>query len=407
MSFWGVTTKAFTVISFQRGNKIRSGIYGFISFTNSVRLQYIADGVALAILLLCSMIYFVYWIKSTKSMIDNYSSISTLSSQTQTSSVIAQTNNYYEKLSSNGDSWFTYFRALVILSVFAIGFLVQDMIIFLTYFVRKISIKALSKRFLLLFLLDLAHSVLSIYLITKFVLNYNIERTLTRPEEKYYRMLLEIESDTLQPMHWFWYFIWVLIIRLFHMLIYFDEYGFGILIQTIVKMAIKVIRFLVLYFTIILAFSFVGYGLFYDIEDYSSLFKSYNTMFKSSLGGFDYSIYDNSTKSSSTAGRIYLSIYLLVSTILLLNFLIAILNDTYIEYINNGNGLQSKEMIKIRALYEENDYYQWLAKTHNLINFYMIILAPLVVMLKSKKLNKFILHIEYGVFNKNFLIKLK
>ena len=69
-------------------------------------------------------------------------------------------------------------------------------------------------------------------------------------------------------------------------------------------------------------------------------------------------VFDNSTKSSSTAGRLYLSIYLLVSTILLLNFLIAILNDTYAEYINNESGLQSKETIKIRAIYEENDYYQ-------------------------------------------------
>ena len=55
-------------------------------------------------------------------------------------------------------------------------------------------------------------------------------------------------------------------------------------------MATKVFRFLALYFTIILAFSFLGYGLFYDIEEYSTIIKSYNTMFKSSLGGYDYSI---------------------------------------------------------------------------------------------------------------------
>ena len=93
-------------------------------------------------------------------------------------------------------------------------------------------------------------------------------------------MLLEIETNKLQPMHWFMYFIWVLIARVFYYLIYFDEYGFSIFIQIMIKMTIKVFRFLVLYFVIVFAFSFVGYGLFYDIEDYSILIKSYNTMFK-------------------------------------------------------------------------------------------------------------------------------
>ena len=245
--------------------------------------------------------------------------------------------------------------------------------------------------------MDLVYSWLAVYWVIKFIYFYNIDRSLSRSEEKYYRMLLEIETNRLQPMHWFMYFIWVLTLRLFHYLIYFDEYGFGILIKIMIKMTIKVFRFLVLYFVIILIFSFVGYGLFYDVEDYSTLIKSYNTMFKSSLGGFDYSIYDNSTISSSTARRIYLSIYLLTSTIMLLNLLIALLNDTYTEYINNGSGLQSKEMIKVRVLYEQNDYYQWLALIHNLFNFYVLLLAPFVIILKSKRLNRIIILIEYNL----------
>ena len=81
---------------------------------------------------------------------------------------------------------------------------------------------------------------------------------------------------------------------------------------------------------------------------------------------------------------------------IILNFLIAILSDTYSEYINNGSGLQSKEMIKARILYEKNDSYQWLAKTLNVLNIYVLLLAPFVVIFKSKRLNKIILHIEFG-----------
>ena len=162
-------------------------------------------------------------------------------------------------------------------------------------------------------------------------------------------------------------------------------------------MAVKVVSFLIIYFTIMLAFSLVGYGLFYDVTDYSSLSKSFKTMFQSSLGGFDYTLFDNATYTSSTTGRIYLSIYLLVSAILLLNFLIAILNDTYVEYINNGRALQSKEIIKLRAIYEHHDHYQCLVKAPNLINFYMLFLAPFVILLKSRRLNRIILHIEYSI----------
>ena len=162
-------------------------------------------------------------------------------------------------------------------------------------------------------------------------------------------------------------------------------------------MAVKVVSFLIVYFTIMLAFSLVGYGLFYDVTSYSSLSDSFRTTFQSSLGGFDYTLFDNATYTSSTAGRIYLSIYLLVSAILLLNFLIAILNDTYDEYKHNGKGLQSKEIIKLRAIYEHHDYYQCLVKAPNLINFYILFLAPFVILLKSRRLNRIVLHIEYSI----------
>ena len=40
-------------------------------------------------------------------------------------------------------------------------------------------------------------------------------------------------------------------------------------------------------------------------------------MFGSSLGGFDFTLYENSSLTSLTAGKIYLGAYLLVSKILL------------------------------------------------------------------------------------------
>ena len=378
---------------FKREHKAKAGTFGYVAFYDSIRLLYVIETIGLVLILALFLSYFVLCIIKSKDMIDAYASISTLSSQTQTASVISQINSYYSILYSSGELWLSYFEAQISLAIIAICYFLHDLMILLSYFLRRISLKTLSSNFTLLLLIDAVHSGFAIYLFIKLVFYYNIDRTLSRYEEKYYAMFLEVKTSSLQPMHWFCYILTYLIFRNLYQQIYFGE--FGTLVQIIIKMAAKVIKFLTVYFIIVLMFSWVGYGLFYDIEDYSTLPKSFNTMFKSSLGGFDYTLYDNSTNTSSTAGRIYLSIYLLTSTILLLNFLIAILNDTYTQYINHGKALQSREIIKLRAIYERNDYYQWLVKAPNLMNFALIFLFPFVIIFKSKRLNKVILHIEY------------
>ena len=80
-------------------------------------------------------------------MKDTYTNITTLSSQTQTASVISQTNNYYSTLQSTGEEWFIDLRALIVLSAFTIGFFIQDSMILLTYFVKKNKYKSLKQKY--------------------------------------------------------------------------------------------------------------------------------------------------------------------------------------------------------------------------------------------------------------------
>ena len=377
-------------IIFGKENKMKAPTFGFASYVGSIRLQFLIETIGLLIVTIVYIIYFSLWISKTVEMNDTYNRI--------TSSVLpTDIDKYYSDLYSQGQDWFTYFKAWIVISVFTISFLIQDIMILLSYFVRRISIKALSPNVLLLILLDLVYAWFAIYLVIKFIFYYNIDRNLTRFEEKYYAMYLEIKTNSLEPMHCLSYIVWVLIFRFLYQQIYFGERG--ALVQIVIKMVAKIVNFLFIYFTIMLAFSLVGFGLFYDVTELSSLSSSFNTMFQSSLGGFDYTLFNNAINTSPLAGRIFLSIYLLVSSILLLNFLIAILNDTYTEYINNGRGLQAKEIIKLRAIYEHHDYYQCLVKAPNLINFYMIIFAPFVIIFKSSKLNRVILHIEFSIIH--------
>ena len=98
-------------------------------------------------------------------------------------------------------------------------------------------------------------------------------------------------------------------------------------------------------------------------------------------------------------------VYLLGFAVLIMIFLIAILTDTYSYYTGVANALHIKEMIKLRVIFEEDRHYQWLAKTPNLINFHMLIFAPIVIFFKSRKLNSFL--IRYIFINWNLFIIFK
>ena len=195
-------------IIFGKGSKVKAGTFGFSTYINSIRLQFLMETIGILITTVIYITYFVLWIAKSIDMRSTYAMITASSSPTDI-------NNYYAKLYSQGQDWFTYFRAWVIISAFMISFLIQDIMILLSYFVRRISIKSLSPNFMLLFLLDLVCAGFAIYLVIKFIFYYNVDRTLTRFEEKYYTMYKEIITNKLEPMHCFCYIVWVLFFQSF------------------------------------------------------------------------------------------------------------------------------------------------------------------------------------------------
>ena len=90
-------------------------------------------------------------------------------------------------------------------------------------------------------------------------------------------------------------------------------------------------------------------------------------------------------------------VYLLGFAVLIMNFLIAILTDIYSYYPGVANALHIREMIKLRVIFGEDRHYQWLAKTPNLINFHMLIFAPIVIFFKSRKLNSFLIYLSFSI----------
>ena len=120
-------------------------------------------------------------------------------------------------------------------------------------------------------------------------------------------------------------------------------------------------------------------------------------MYQSVFGGFDYTIYANSTLTTEYYGRIFMSLFLLGFAVLVMNFLIAILSEVYSNFTGVANALQMREITKLRAIYEPHKHFYCLVKAPMLINFYMVIMAPLVILFKSEKLNNALILFQYSI----------
>ena len=109
---------------------------------------------------------------------------------------------------------------------------------------------------------------------------------------------------------------------------------FTYLLGPLIKMILLMFKdFMIFLFLIVLniaIFTVIGYMLFKEVEEYSAGYKVSKTLIASALGGFDYAILD-SAELGETTGAIFLTFYLLVTSVLALNLLIAILSNVYNE----------------------------------------------------------------------------
>ena len=78
-----------------------------------------------------------------------------------------------------------------------------------------------------------------------------------------------------------------------------------------------------------ITFAAVGVLLFGDVAQYDNLETTALMFFQYALGNFDLTIYDNSTSSRRLVGIVFSCIVLLVNMLVLMNLLIALMQDTY------------------------------------------------------------------------------
>lgn len=128
----------------------------------------------------------------------------------------------------------------------------------------------------------------------------------------------------------------------------------GPLLKIVGKMGNDFLNFLTIYIILIIMFSIVGnINFFLYCEDYSNLFASLVIMLDSSMGNFEFSVFDSIEELGGSpvlknTGIIYMFLTVLIFTILILNLIIAILSNTYNLFAIKSSGLYLSKILSQR-----------------------------------------------------------
>ncbi|CAI2371659.1 unnamed protein product [Moneuplotes crassus] len=173
---------------------------------------------------------------------------------------------------------------------------------------------------------------------------------------------------------------------------------FGPMIEIIFSMIIELFKFMVIFQCIILIFTSSMRILFFTLPEFSSRTETYVTLYSASLSNFDFSIFQSELMSvNKLYGYCFMGLFLLVSAIALLNFLIAVISHVYEKLNQIKVGLYLKSLIGIRQVMQHDDRYSCLVSSVPPLNIVPFIMTPAVLWMQSKKLNYCILHYEYLV----------
>eukprot|EP01022_Parablepharisma_sp_SALTPOND_P023797 TRINITY_DN517_c0_g1_i5.p2 TRINITY_DN517_c0_g1~~TRINITY_DN517_c0_g1_i5.p2 ORF type:complete len:1178 (+),score=141.11 TRINITY_DN517_c0_g1_i5:208-3741(+) len=170
----------------------------------------------------------------------------------------------------------------------------------------------------------------------------------------------------------------------------------GPLVTIIGSMLGKAVRFGIIYIVMLFAFSLSASLLFEnDDKGFEEFGKIIFTMFQASQGGFEM----NPDKGYKVQSKLFYVVFVFVINIVLLNFVIAIVTDTYSAVVNKSSAMVYQGIILLREQYEPHDEYQFLVASCLIFDVPLsLIYLPIFPLLnpdQKRAFNKGILYIEY------------
>jgi hypothetical protein len=136
--------------------------------------------------------------------------------------------------------------------------------------------------------------------------------------------------------------------------------------------------------------------LFFNLPEFRENLRGTLYLFSAVLGEFDFSIFEaDESLLEKDFGYVFLNIFLLVTNIVLINFLIAILSNKYTTMERKSKVIYLQHILLMKQIQSDNQYYSSLVSFFVPLNVILLPIAPFVIFCKSKQLNKVLMYFCY------------
>ncbi|CAI2385480.1 unnamed protein product [Moneuplotes crassus] len=294
------------------------------------------------------------------------------------------------QLESIADAYYDEVLALMVINTICICYSIKDIQEFLYCNVRNVVVK----QFTLRFIINILTTIMVLYWHYRFWIDFSSGVAASNDAQRKNIILQNMRNDGFFNIHYFASLLTAL--QFFRLLIAFRlNRLFGPMAKTIGSMLFNIIQFLCIFFSVFIAFMAAGTLLFSELASYATFMDAFNTLFAASFANYDPTIYASSTNISPNVGYLYIAIYLIVSAVLLLNFLIAILSSTYTFLEEKRDGLYIEEVILHMQRYGYHPLYSSIVSVTTPFNAFFLPLTPLLLSARSRYLNSALQHIQY------------
>lgn len=370
-------------------------MFQFIVWKTSLDVRYILNGIVafiIAIALQYLSVEMIYYSNKANSIDDDIQTVSEDSSLTNAEKD-DQMNELLDSLASATNEYYKYINILVFINILTIAYLFQNFQekffaqlrgIYVPLFTSSLLINAFS-------------TILVCYFVIKYYAEYSTNLGDVEEQRKVKTIIDRISNDKYMKIN--------LLIALltgiqFTRIIFALQISriFGPMIKIIGRMLLDLLIFMFLYGLIFIIFACCQELMFNELDEFNDFVITLTTTFSQGMGNFDYDIYDSLKDFPPEFGYGFLTIWITVSLIMLLNFLIAILSTTY-SYLNERqNALYLKEVIKLRQRYDYDKLYSNMISAFTPFNIIPILTNSLTIIFRSKIFNHIMLVIEYLPF---------
>ncbi|CAI2387514.1 unnamed protein product [Moneuplotes crassus] len=301
------------------------------------------------------------------------------------------TTQAYKDVKSEGDTYLHYSMLIFVLNCFTVGYLIQDFQVMIYLNLRK----KYANTYTWLLLINLVSTLIYIIRVLRFAYHYNDDLSSEREE---IRAAVQIQRMRDDDVFNFKAAIAIPVSLQFARLVYALQVNrtFGPMVKIITSMIVDVIRFLILFAAMFFIFIGAGQILFSELDEFSDLENSMKTLFASAIGEFEFGTYDDLKDVDPKVGYIFVTAFIIIANIMLLNFLIAILSTTYSELNDVKNGLYMRKVIQFRQKYNYDRKYASIVFAPVPLNMIIFLFVPLLMMGKHR-INEIFLVVEYSI----------